>query len=383
MAQAVEKQAIGTQVVGTQIVETQASVTEKRPDLALPRDLKALLLAGIFTLLLLYALYLLGEVVVPIIVAFMLSMALNPALEFLTRFHIPKFVAALLIVLVGFGFLFSIAFVLSGPTSAWLAKAPESMTRLQTRLADVIKVTETIQKAGQQVGKISSETSTPTVAGKGPPISTFLFSGTRALITSLLTTALLLFFLLVAGDLFLRRIIEILPTMTDKKQAVAISNEIQRTVSGYLATITLMNLAVGLLTGIAAYFCGLGDPLMWGAIAFLLNFAPIFGPVIGVCVFTLAGLLTFESLWHAFLPAGLYLAIHIAEGESITPMLLARRFTLNPVLVIISLVFWYWMWGVAGAILAVPLLATLKLVCDRVEPLMAFGHFLGTEARGT
>ena len=381
-AQAVDQQAIGTQIVGTQIVETQATATEVRQELPLPGDLKAMLLLGIFTLLFFYALYLLGEVVVPIIVAFMLSMTLYPVMEFLTRFHIPKFVSALLIVLAGLCFLFGTAFVLSGPTSAWLAKAPESLTRLQTRLADVIKMTDKIQQAGQMVEKISTDPSAPTVSVKGTPLSSFLFSGTRAVLTGLLTTALLLFFLLISGDLFLRRIIEILPTMSDKKQAVTIANEIQQTVSGYLATITLMNVAVGLLTGIAAYFCGLSDPLMWGALAFLLNFAPIIGPLVGVCIFMLAGLLSFESLWLAFLPAGLYLAIHVLEGESITPMLLARRFTLNPVLVISSLVFWYWMWGVAGAILAVPMLATLKLVCDRIEPLMAFGHFLGTEARG-
>jgi predicted PurR-regulated permease PerM len=142
-----------------------------------------------------------------------------------------------------------------------------------------------------------------------------------------------------------------------------------------------MNLAVGCLTGLAAYFCGLSDPIMWGTLAFVLNFAPYIGPLVGVGIFALAGLLTFDSLWHAVLPAGLYLAIHIAEGEGITPILLARRFTLNPVLVIISLIFWYWMWGVAGGILAVPMLATLKLVCDRFESLMAFGHFLGTDAR--
>ena len=189
---------------------------------------------------------------------------------------------------------------------------------------------------------------------KGPPLTSFLFSGTRAIITGLITTAVLLFFLLVSGDLFLRRLIEILPTMSDKKRAVSISIEIQHTVSGYLATIVLMNMRVGLLTGIAAYFCGLTDPIMWGTVAFLLNFAPYFGPLVGVGIFALAGLLTFDLLGHAFFPAGLYLAIHMAEGEGITPILLARRFTLNPVVVIISLIFWYWMWGIAGAILAVP-----------------------------
>jgi hypothetical protein len=94
-----------------------------------------------------------------------------------------------------------------------------------------------------------------------------------------------------------------------------------------------------------------------------LNFAP-------------AGLLSIDSLWAAFLPAGLYLVIHVVEGETVTPMLLARRFTINPVLVILSLVFWYWMWGVPGAILSTPMLAITKIISDRIRPLMAFGHFM-------
>ena len=370
-----------THILGTQTVETDPNTSEERPALPLPQDLKTLLLLGIFILLFLYALYFLGELIVPIIFAFMLSMALRPAMDFLTRLHIPKFAAGLIIVLMGATCLFGTAYLLSGPTSAWLAKVPESLPTLQTRLAGLTEMTDKIQKAGKEVEKISTDPKTPEVAVKGPPLTSSLFSGTRAIITGLITTAVLLFFLLISGDLFLRRLIEILPTMSDKKQAVTISNEIERTVSAYLATITLMNLAVGCLTGIAAYFCGLSDPIMWGTLAFVLNFAPYIGPLVGVGIFVLAGLLTFDSLWHAVLPASLYLAIHIAEGEGITPMLLARRFTLNPVLVIIFLIFWYWMWGVAGAILAVPMLATLKLVCDRIESLMAFGHFLGSDAR--
>jgi predicted PurR-regulated permease PerM len=137
-----------------------------------------------------------------------------------------------------------------------------------------------------------------------------------------------------------------------------------------------MNAAVGFATALAMWLCGLGDPVLWGAVAFLLNYVPILGPMIGVVMFTLAGLLTAKTLWPALLPAGLYLVIHLAEGETITPMLLARRFTLNPLLVILSLIFWYWMWGVPGAILAVPMLAITKIVCDRIRMLAPFGHFL-------
>ena len=169
---------------------------------------------------------------------------------------------------------------------------------------------------------------------------------------------------------------EILPRFKDKRQAVHISQQIEADISAYLATITLMNLGVGVATGIVTAACGVGDPVLWGTVAFLLNYVPILGPLIGVTILGFAGLLSIETLWLAFVPAGVYVLVHVIEGETITPMLLAKRFTINPVLVILSLVFWYWMWGILGAILAVPMLAIIKIVCDRIAPLASFGHFI-------
>lgn len=187
---------------------------------------------------------------------------------------------------------------------------------------------------------------------------------------------LVLFFLLLAGDIFLRRVVEILPRFSDKRQAIEMSQQIEEDISAYLTTVTIMNAAVGLATALVMWLCGVGDPILWGAVAFLLNYVPILGPMVGLVTFALAGLLTADTFWLALLPAALYLAIHLAEGETITPMLLSRRFTLNPVLVILSLIFWYWMWGVLGAILAVPMLAVTKIICDRVRMLAAVGYFL-------
>ena len=214
------------------------------------------------------------------------------------------------------------------------------------------------------------------VAVQGSGLSDRLLTGTRSLASGFLETVLILFFLLASGDTFLRRLVEILPRFKNKRQAVEIFQQIERDVAAYLFTITIMNLVVGVATGAVMAFCGVGDPLLWGTVAFLLNYIPILGPMIGVVVFLLVGLLSVETLWLAFLPAGLYLAIHLVEGETVTPMLLARRFTVNPVLVILALVFWYWMWGVPGAILATPMLAITKIICDRIRPLTAFGHFM-------
>ena len=215
-----------------------------------------------------------------------------------------------------------------------------------------------------------------TAPGLGSGILDTLFAGTRNFVGELAQTVLVLFFLLLAGDTFLRRLVEILPRFGDKRQAIEISQRIEADISAYLITVSVMNAAVGLVTALAMWLCGLGDPVLWGAVAFMLNYVPILGPMIGIGVFALAGLLSADTLWRALLPAGLYLVTHLVEGETVTPLLLARRFTLNPVLVIVAILFWHWMWGVPGAILAVPMLAITKIISDRISVLAPFGHFL-------
>ena len=162
----------------------------------------------------------------------------------------------------------------------------------------------------------------------------------------------------------------------EKRQAVEITLDIERNISAYLITVTLINFVVGLLTLGVMWVCGVANPLLWGVIAFVVNFVPILGPMVALVVFLMASVLSLGVTWWALLPVGLYFLVHVVEGEIVTPMLMARRFTINPVAVILALIFWYWMWGVPGAILAVPMLAIIKIVCDDLRPLRAFGHFL-------
>jgi predicted PurR-regulated permease PerM len=364
------------------IAQQQASL-ERREEMPLPQNLQSLLLLGLFILALFYTLYFASAIVLPITAALVLNLLLQTPMRALTKLHVPKVIAAMFMIFVFLGGLGGLGFTLSGPAAGWISKAPESISRLEDRLSVFKTSVQTVQRASKQVEKIAEDTANDgqSVTVKGPSLSSFLFSGTRTVLIGLLTTVVLLFFLLISGDMFLRRLVEILPTLSDKKQAVEILREIESSISGYLGTISVMNATVGLATGLAAYLCGLSDPILWGTIAFLLNYIPFLGSLCGISVLFLAGLLTFDTIWQALLPAGIYLVIHLIESEMVTPMLLARRFILNPILVIISLVFWYWMWGVLGALLAVPLLVTVKIICDRVRPLMALGHFLGAEAR--
>jgi predicted PurR-regulated permease PerM len=346
-------------------------------DVPVSSDIKAVFQGGIFFLMLLGACYAAAEIVLPIVLALVLMLVLQPAMRLLERWHLPRSLAALVLIVMLFGTLIGLGTALSGPAANWAQKLPEGLPKLQERLSFLSKPVAAFQKfVTRAEGLASTEANAISVKVEGTGLSDRLITGTRYTVAGSLETVLVLFFLLISGDIFLRRLVEVLPRFKNKRQAVDISNQIEKDISAYLFTITIMNGAVGVATGTAVALAGLGDPLLWGTIAFLLNYVPILGPMIGVVVFLLAGLLTIDTLWLAFLPATLYLAIHLAEGETITPMLLARRFTINPVLVIVSLVFWYWMWGVPGAILATPMLAITKIVCDRIQSLMPFGHFI-------
>jgi predicted PurR-regulated permease PerM len=347
-------------------------------DLPIPSDINTVFLGGLFLLAMLAACYVASEIVLPIVLAFVLSLVLQPAMRVLERVRLPRGIAAILMILVLFGSLGGLAAALSAPAASWAQKLPTGIPKLQERLSFLSRPIAAFQKFADQAQGLTlgGDAKAVPVAVQGSGLSDRLLSGTRSLASGLLETVLVLFFLLVSGDTFLRRLVEILPRFKNKRQAVDISQQIESDVSAYLFTITIMNLAVGVATSAVMALCGVGDPVLWGTVAFLLNYIPILGPMTGVAVFVLAGLLSIDSLWAAFLPAGLYLLIHLVEGETVTPMLLARRFTINPVLVILSLVFWYWMWGVPGAVLSTPMLAITKIICDRIRPLMAFGHFM-------
>jgi len=351
---------------------------QEQEEMPLPSDPKGIFLGGLFVLALLTAAYVAREIVLPFVFAIILKLLLQPALRILERVHVPRMLAALLLILALFGTIIGLGTAISGPARTWAAKLPEGIPRLQERLSFMREPIDTLQRFLQQVEDFGATGPSPNAAASAPgsTLLTTLFTGTRNFASGFFTTVLFLFFLLVSGDIFLLRLVEILPRFSSKRQVVEISQQVESDISAYLVTITTMNAAVGIAMALAMWLTGVGDPILWGTVAFLLNYVPILGPALGVLIFLFAGLLTIDSLWQALLPAALYLAFHLIEGETVTPMLLAKRFTLNPVLVIISLVFWFWMWGIPGAILSVPMLAIAKIICDGVRPLAALGHFL-------
>lgn len=341
----------------------------------LPSDPKTFYLGGLFFIAFFTVLYVAAEIVWPFVLAFVLSLLLKPAERLLVRCHSPRLLSALILVIAVLAAVVGLGTAISGPAATWAAKLPDAVPKLMERLQFLEVPLAAVGAFWSQIEHFAGW-SADTSSSPGPALLAKVLTGTRTFASGFFTTLLFLFFLLLTGDVFLQRLVEIMPHFRSKRQVVDIAQQIESDISAYLLTITLMNAAVGFATAAVMWVTAVGDPLLWGTVAFLLNFVQILGPLLGLMIFLLAGAVAGDTLWLALLPAGLYLVIHLVEGETVTPMLLAKRFTLNPVLVIVSLVFWFWLWGIPGAILSVPMLAVTKIVCDRVRPLAAFGHFL-------
>ncbi len=189
---------------------------------------------------------------------------------------------------------------------------------------------------------------------------------------------MLLYLLLASGDMFIHKLVHVMPTWRDKKRAVEINREIQHNISHYLFSVSLINLGLGLIATVGFYFMGVPNAAMWGMVVAILNYVPYFGPIVGVTFLATVGLLFFDSLWQGLLPPCWYLLLHLLEANLVTPILLGRRFTLNPVMIFISLIFWTWLWGVPGALLSVPILVSIKVVCDRVPTLSPVSELLAS-----
>ena len=355
-----------------------ASAPDDQNDMPLPTDPRTIFLGGLFVLALLAALYVASPIVLPVVLAIVLKLLLQPLVRLFDRAGLPHALGAILAIVLLVVVLAALISGVAGPATSWAGKLPEAIPQIQQQLAFLARPISSLQwMMGQLQSVMGERASLP----EGPSIQSInvmgaLLNGTTTVAAGLFTTLIVLFYMLVSGETFLRRFVEILPSFAEKRQAVEITLDVERNVSAYLITVTLINFVVGLLTLGVMWACGVANPLLWGVIAFVVNFVPILGPMVAMAIFLMAGVLSLGVTWWALLPVGLYFLIHVVEGEIVTPMLMARRFTINPVAVMLALLFWYWMWGVPGAILAVPMLAITKIVCDELRPLRAFGHFL-------
>lgn len=347
-------------------------------------DLKSIRrsLAFLATIALFTALYFARDLFLPIVAAVLIALTLSPVVRAMSRLALPAPLGAFLLILGTGTLLATVVYLLSGPASDLFAQAPQMGSDLRRKLAGAFETMRIVQEASKNVENLSSSGSvTPTVAIEQPGFFEFA-AGTTAKILSLLAVSLVLaFFLLASGDLFYVKLVESVPTFSDKRRAVSILRDVERQMSHYLLTVTVINAGLGLCLGLAMQAVGMPNPLLWGVFGFVLNFVPFIGALVGAMAVAAVGVLNFDTVLTGLLPAAIYLSITALEGNVITPSIIGRRLELNTVSVLLALVLWSWLWSIPGALMAVPLLVLFKVIADNTKGLQTFGSFLGTHSR--
>ncbi|MDP9098265.1 MAG: AI-2E family transporter [Verrucomicrobiota bacterium] len=345
-----------------------------------PADIKSVALTGLFVLAVFYTMYFMRAMLLPLVLALLLSYLLVPLVRGLARLRIPPLVGAGIVLLALISAIGYAVSFLAEPAAGWIEKAPYSLHQLQAKLLPLKKPMEKVAQASGEIDKLTSpeeaQAKPQTVVVKRSALADAFFTQGPEFVASAVVMLILLYFLLAYDGVFLTKIIRITPRLDDKKRAVSIVREIETQISRYLLTITTINICLGIAVGFAVHFLGLRNPIMWGVMVAVLNFVPYLGALTGIICMTLGAVLSFDSLGYALIFPGIYLLIAVLEGNFITPMVLGRSLTLNPVIILIALAFWGWMWGISGMILAVPILATFKIFCDYIEPLTPISEFM-------
>jgi predicted PurR-regulated permease PerM len=342
-----------------------------------PFDVRSIALTGLFILAMFYTIYFMRSILLPIVLALLLSYLLRPIVRGLDRLKIPLSVSAALLLIGFFGLIGYGISVLATPTAEWLQKAPAGFAELQRKLLPVKKSVAQVTQATGEIEKLASANAEiKAVEVKRHPITETLFMRTPEFVASAVLSLILLYFLLVYDQAFIAKLVKLLPTLSDKKTAVGIAHDIEAQISRYLFTVTAINVCLGVAVGTAVGLLGLRNPVMWGVMVALLNFVPYLGALTGIICMTIGAALSFDSLEYAFVFPAVYLSFGVLEGSFITPWIMGRSLTLNPVIILLSLTFWGWMWGIIGIILAVPILAAFKILCAHIKPMEPLAEFL-------
>lgn len=344
-----------------------------------PVDVRSLALTGVLILAVFHTLVAARTLLLPVVLALLANLALSPLVRTLERVRIAPPVGAGLILAVLLGAAFGAFQLLAAPALEWSERAPVALRELETKLRVVKAPLERMSEASESVEEaaLGPADATREVTVRPQSLAQTLVTEATYAMSSAAAMLVLLYFLLAGSDAFLRKVVELLPTFSDKKRAVQIVRQTEGDISRYLLTITLINTLLGCAVAAATWLYGLPNPLLWGALSALLNFIPYLGAILTAAVIGAVSLLTFDDPWYALAVPATCWGLSAFEGSFMTPSVLGRQLVLSPVVLFLGLLVWGWLWGVAGALIAVPVLMVLKIACDRSERLRWLGVLLG------
>jgi predicted PurR-regulated permease PerM len=332
---------------------------------------------GVFILALVAALSFGAPLLLPIVLAVLFNLLLSPAVRGLRRIGVPLPLGALLVLLVMVALIGTLAWRLAAPATAWVERAPAVMRDIQAKLRPLQKSVQQVQKATEEVEKAARVSpGAAEIRLKGPSLLDQAMTRAQDILVGAFMMLVLLYFLMASDDFFLRKVVRVLPTLRDKIKAVEIGRNIEVEIGRYFVSYAMISAGVGVAVTIIAWATGLPTPPLWGVIAGILNFVPYLGPATSLTVIATVSVLTFDSPARMALPPLLYLAVETVEGNVIQPLTFGRSLSLNPVAIFVSLLFWGWLWGPAGILLAVPILVVIKVTTGHIEATQGIAEFL-------
>ena len=345
-----------------------------------PRSPAALVVLAVLAVA--FTLWAAQDLILPVLLAMFLALIGNPVIRVLQRAHLPRFVCALLVLSLGIAGTVLLARQLVEPAGEWIREVPRELSGLAPKLRDLAKPMQDANKAAENIARAAGGESTakPVQVVKTEVNDPYkALTATPRMVASVLAVVLLTFFFMVYGQDLQRNAIALLPGRQQKRLTVEILHAIEVEMSRYVLTISIINVLVGLAYAACLYFflaVPMDEALLWGTMAAILNFAPYVGPLIGMVVMLAMGFLSFDTTWTSLLPAAIYLGLHTLEGQLVTPIVLGRRMALSPLILILALMLFGWLWGIIGLLLAVPLLVCVKLVLARVEGMEGWARLL-------
>ena len=348
-----------------------------------------------------FALYFGRQLFQPIAIALVLNALFRPVVREIHRVRIPNALAAAVVVLAIMSALVIGGYMLSGPVQQWIDSAPQSfeaahdkIERLRRPVQKVTAIATKIQEETQPTaapgtrpagadpttqpnGGKPAQPPAPAPAPQAPGFVAGFFGTTASFITGALEVLLMLYLLLASGDLFLQKVIKILPLRRDKEVARKVVADIEIAVARYMYATLLINLGQAVVVALAMKFLGVPHWILWGLATVVLEFVPYLGAAVMIGLLTVTAFTTFDSLGHILAVPGTYFIITSLQNNVVSPYAYGNRLRLNPVAVLIGVLLWWFLWGIPGAFVAVPILAAAKIFADRTENLKAVGEFLG------
>ena len=325
--------------------------------------LRNVALGGLLVLAVLYTLVIAKAIILPVVLGLLFTFIFRPIHARFLSWGLPPVVGAALILVLLAGTIGATAWYLYAPVGTWMARIPTQLEQVESRMQELMRPVEKVQEVAQQVDEIAEGEGGRNIQVDVQPQSVsdtiWAYSLSFAGYTGL--TLGMLFFMLAYGDRVVR-------TITRHYESEEVFDEVTQSVSGYLLTVTLINMALGVATGVAMWLLNMPNPILWGVMAFLFNYIPFLGAMVGTMIVGLAAILTFEgSLVQMIAPPAVFLGLTMLEGNFITPVILGQQFTVNPLIIFIWLIAWGWLWGIPGAVLAVPFLMALRIVLEHLE----------------